>query len=61
MKLTTPAKLMAALPSAAEIDRRISHLLRELHLARRLRRLAALADQYRAIEVRQQREARHAD
>lgn len=45
-------RLTATLPSVAEVDRRIGILLRELRLARSLRRLAERARLYREIESR---------
>jgi len=50
--------LTRALPTASEVDRQIGAILRELHLARRLRRLAELADRYRTIEARRHRAER---
>ncbi len=43
------AEFMSALPTESEVQARIGQLLRELHLAKRLQRLAKLADQYRDI------------
>jgi len=41
--------LVQLVPSAPEVRERIGHLLRELHLARRMLTLAKLADQYRPL------------
>jgi hypothetical protein len=41
---------LAAIPATETVRDRIGHLLRELHLARRLLNLAKLADKYRDLE-----------
>jgi hypothetical protein len=53
----TTDTLTRSLPTLAEVDRRIGTLLRELHIARRVRRLAELADRYREIDARLLRQA----
>lgn len=56
-------RLLTSIPTVREVDDRIGMLLRELHLARGLRKLAERAGMYREIEgrptgQRQQRQQR---
>lgn len=48
----SPPAGQSAAPSAGEVHLAIGRLLRELHVARRLLKVAELADQYRGIEAR---------